>query len=712
MADTNEIIGILDDTSDMTGTLDGDLIRGYSAYEIYLENGGTMTEEEWLESLKGADGHTPELSSERTGSKETTIYADGVAFARILDGIDGADGQKGDKGDTGETGPEGPQGPKGDNGETGPQGPKGDTGATGATGPQGPKGDTGETGATGPQGPQGIQGIQGPKGDTGADGHTPVKGTDYWTAADKAEIVDDVLESQEMSDLKDTLSQLGDVVEFVPPIKWESGGLNFDYGTEADGTTRIRSEEYINPLIKHVSSASGYCIMLYAYSNGTYVGIWSSYYKQFIKAKQSTTDIDITEIPNYQTYDYRLVLRKEDDTNISVAESVNATYSPTNGIDGIKSDIANLSEEIDEVRSDLSAEINEEVDSINQDLSDLSNTVDGKYTKPSGGIPASDLASGVIPDVSGKADKVNGATSGNFASLDANGNLTDSGHKHSDYLTEAPVTDVQVAGTSVLDAQGVANVPRAGTSTLGVVRLNPSYGIHITENGYLYTVSASSAQVKAGTIDNRPVTPSIQHTSAFYGLAKAAGDITQSQSSNAVGTYTDEAKIAIQKMLGIYEAPWELIREDTFTNETEADHSITVDANGEAFELTDAIILFETPKQSTASSKKNYGAIGYYNNQNNRIATTYCNAWTQEANATAHGLMSMVENKGNIVFITCRASGLSTNMGGLSMAYQQGLGDTQLNGIQSSENFIITKVSIDSVTGTGHYKLYGKRKWS
>jgi len=33
----------------------------------------------------------------------------------------------------------------------------------------------------------------------------------------------------------------------------------------------------------------------------------------------------------------------------------------------------------------------------------------------------------------GKADKVSGATNGNFAGLDANGNLTDSGHKHSDY---------------------------------------------------------------------------------------------------------------------------------------------------------------------------------------------------------------------------------------------------------------------------------------
>ena len=38
--------------------------------------------------------------------------------------------------------------------------------------------------------------------------------------------------------------------------------------------------------------------------------------------------------------------------------------------------------------------------------------------------------------MSDKADKVSNPTSGNFAALDSNGNLTDSGHKHSDYLTE------------------------------------------------------------------------------------------------------------------------------------------------------------------------------------------------------------------------------------------------------------------------------------
>lgn len=46
-----------------------------------------------------------------------------------------------------------------------------------------------------------------------------------------------------------------------------------------------------------------------------------------------------------------------------------------------------------------------------------------------------DVLSGFI-DLSGYATKVSGATSGNFAALDANGNLTDSGHKHSDYKTK------------------------------------------------------------------------------------------------------------------------------------------------------------------------------------------------------------------------------------------------------------------------------------
>ena len=58
---------------------------------------------------------------------------------------------------------------------------------------KGDKGDKGDTGAPGPQGVQGIQGPKGDKGDNGADGHTPIKGTDYFTEADKQELVTAVI---------------------------------------------------------------------------------------------------------------------------------------------------------------------------------------------------------------------------------------------------------------------------------------------------------------------------------------------------------------------------------------------------------------------------------------------------------------------------------------------------------------------------------------
>lgn len=45
----------------------------------------------------------------------------------------------------------------------------------------------------GPQGEQGIQGIQGEPGKDGEDGYTPVKGVDYYTEAEKQEIINAVL---------------------------------------------------------------------------------------------------------------------------------------------------------------------------------------------------------------------------------------------------------------------------------------------------------------------------------------------------------------------------------------------------------------------------------------------------------------------------------------------------------------------------------------
>lgn len=75
-------------------------------------------------------------------------------------------------------------------GPQGPQGPQGEPGRDGAPGPAGPAGPAGKDGAPGQQGPQGAPGAPGAPGQ---DGHTPVKGTDYWTETDKAEMVADVI---------------------------------------------------------------------------------------------------------------------------------------------------------------------------------------------------------------------------------------------------------------------------------------------------------------------------------------------------------------------------------------------------------------------------------------------------------------------------------------------------------------------------------------
>ena len=76
------------------------------------------------------------------------------------------------------------------------------------------------------------------------------------------------------------------------------------------------------------------------------------------------------------------------------------------------------------------------------DYADLSNKPKINNVELSGNKSLHDLgaaAEGDIPDVTGKADKVASATNGNFASLDANGNLKDSGHKHSDYALNSNI---------------------------------------------------------------------------------------------------------------------------------------------------------------------------------------------------------------------------------------------------------------------------------
>lgn len=136
------------------------------------------------------------------------LGADGVQFTFTLQR-----GERGPQGDRGERGEKGDTGPRGDNftilgyydtlAELKTAVPNPSAGMAYGVGTTYPydiyifDGNTREWvnngSIQGPAGPQGEPGEPGPQGDPGPAGYSPVKGTDYWTAADKAEIVADVL---------------------------------------------------------------------------------------------------------------------------------------------------------------------------------------------------------------------------------------------------------------------------------------------------------------------------------------------------------------------------------------------------------------------------------------------------------------------------------------------------------------------------------------
>ena len=134
---------------------DGEI--GKSAYELAVECGYKGTLEEWLTTLVGAAGAQGEkgdkgdkgdigngiASIEKTSSDGlvdtyTITFTDGTTTTFTV-----TNGEKGDKGDQGEQGDQGDKGDKGDQGEKGIQGEKGDKGDQGEQGIQGEKGDTG-----------------------------------------------------------------------------------------------------------------------------------------------------------------------------------------------------------------------------------------------------------------------------------------------------------------------------------------------------------------------------------------------------------------------------------------------------------------------------------------------------------------------------------------------------------------------------------------
>lgn len=185
---------------------------------------------------KGEPGDTGPAGANGTDGITPSIGKNGNWYLGTTDTGKPSRGEKGDKGDPGAKGDPGEQGPKGETGAPGEQGPKGEPGDTGPAGASGTDGITptigengnwylgatdtgkpsrGEKGDPGAAGAKGDQGEQGPRGETGATGaegpagKTPVKGTDYFTEADKQEIASAAAELVDLSGKQDKITKSG-----------------------------------------------------------------------------------------------------------------------------------------------------------------------------------------------------------------------------------------------------------------------------------------------------------------------------------------------------------------------------------------------------------------------------------------------------------------------------------------------------------------------
>ena len=171
---------------------------GKSAYEIAIDNGFEGTEQEWLDSLKGENGTDGKDGADGIGIKSITqgsqsLSDEGINTLAITltngksESFVVRNGSKGDKGDKGDIGV---QGPKGDKGDTGAQGKDGSSASiTVSETSTGYKLLVSNESASGGAD---VSQVFLNHGEKGADGKTPVKGTDYFTDSDKAELVSEV----------------------------------------------------------------------------------------------------------------------------------------------------------------------------------------------------------------------------------------------------------------------------------------------------------------------------------------------------------------------------------------------------------------------------------------------------------------------------------------------------------------------------------------
>ena len=178
-----------------------------------------------------------------------------------------------------------------------------------------------------------------------------------------------------------------------------------------------------------------------------------------------------------------------------------------------------------------------------QDSTKVKDAIDGKASKVSGATSGNfaaldsngnltdsgKKASDFVTDVSGKADKVANATENNFAALDSNGNLKDSGKKASDFVTDVSGKADKVASATENDFAGLdsnGNLKDSGKKASDFAAASH------THSGYAEKVSGATSGNFAGLDSNGNLTDSGKKASDFVTDVSGKADKVTSPTEN------------------------------------------------------------------------------------------------------------------------------------------------------------------------------------
>ena len=507
-AKTMEGAGAIKGDKGDTGTAGKD---GRSAYQIAIDNGFIGSESEWLASLKGAKGDR---------------------------------GEKGDQGPQGEQGIQGLQGPQGIAGAKGDKGDKGDTGATGKKGDKGEKGDTGagvpDGGTTG----QILKKKSGTDYDTEwvdpEETSLPTGGTTGQALVKKSNADGDVEwkdvegggTEQIQSDWTQTDDTKKDYIKHKPTnLVQDASYVHTD--NNYDATAKDVVDNVTTALAGKVDKVQGKGLSTNDYTDTDKAEV--------AKVADKADAEDVIDSASYDSSTHKILFKKGNNTLFDLDAAAFVKDGMVDTVSVIGGNLV-ITFNTDAGKQAISIPLTDIFDPANYyDKTATDNLLADKVSKSNtAGLLKNDgtvdtntyATTSQLPDITGKADKVSGATNGNLAGLDANGNLTDSGKSSSDFGTADEIADiVNVYGSKNLMETAVSSHTQNGITK--TVNADGSFTLNgtATDNTYFYWMGPTTFPT-----ENIQYTYSIE-TSAVWGIGKAIAGIDKRSETAYIDRY-------------------------------------------------------------------------------------------------------------------------------------------------------------------------------